>query len=410
MKLDPTGDIYTMPAVMHTVFKRLLLIAVLASTGCSGRRAELPREDLYHRLEQAGTANLALQQEMNARIGRSLEADLAAGRKPSIDILTLSGGGDWGAYGAGFLHAWSQIPADDARAMPQFDLITGVSAGALIAPYAYLGMFDRVDDLFRSSTTDWAREHKLYGLASGTALYDISDLEDRIRDELEKTIVPVLRTRTDAQRSLVVATSDLDLGLLRLWDLQALSTDPKRVYEVQRAAIAIPAAFEPVVIDGTLQADAGVLMQLVAVGHGHGLVKVMESWNARHPEAPARLRYWIVVNNRTHEPPTTVQPSWHGSLLRTSTMMLKAGILAPLKNLALRTQVLRSRGIDAELHWTAIPPDFPIDEKLNPFDPRTTRSLSDLGRSAALSDKPWRDEAPLYLQHEVDVGEGLIKP
>jgi len=385
------------------------LLALMVSTGCSGRRAELPRAELYHRLDQAGAANLALLQEMRSRISRSLESDLAAGRTPSIDILALSGGGDWGAYGAGFLRAWSQFPTDDPRAMPEFDLITGISTGALIAPYAYLGLYDRVDELFRHSTTDWAREHKLYGLVSGNALYDISDLEDRIRDELATTIVPALRAHADSHRSLVVATSDLDLGLLRLWDLQALAADPERVYQVQRAAIAIPAAFEPVVIDGTLQADAGVLMQLVAVGQVRGLVEALETWNTVHPAAPARLRYWVVVNNRTHEPPATVQPSWHGSLMRTSTMMLKAGVIAPLKNLALRTQVLRSRGIAAEFHWTSIPPDFPIDEDLNPFDPRTTNALSDLGQRVARSSNPWHDEAPLYLQHDVDAGDNIDK-
>lgn len=383
------------------------LLALIACAGCSGGRAELPRDELYRRLERAGTANLDLIRDMHARIGRTLDADVAAGRKPSIDILSLSGGGDWGAYGSGFLRAWSQIPADDPRAMPDFDLITGISTGALIAPYAYLGMYDRVDELYRGSSTDWAREHTLYGLISGNALYDISGLEDRIRDELVQTLAPALRAKADQQRSLVVATADLDLGLMRLWDLQAIAADPERLFQVQRAAIAIPAAFEPVLIDGTLQADAGVLMQLIAVGRVQGMIDALEGWNRTHPGTPARLRHWVVVNNRTHEPPATVQPTWHGSLMRTSNMMLKAGVIAPLKNLALRTQVLRNRGIDAEFHWTAIPPDFPIDETLNPFDPRTTCALSDLGRKVALSATPWQEKAPLYLQHQVDAGDGL---
>lgn len=386
-----------------------LVMAVLAC-GCSGGRAALPREDLYRRLEQAGAGNLALVQALRARVAPALDADLAAGRVPSIDILSLSGGGDWGAYGAGFLRAWSEIPQDDPRAMPEFDLVTGISTGALIAPYAYLGMYERVDELYRNSTADWAREHVLYGLVSGNSLYDITDLEERIRDELESAIAPALRARRDGHRSLVVATTDLDLGILRLWDLLAVADDVDRLYQVQRAAIAIPAAFEPVVIDGTLQADAGVLMQLIAVGRLQGLIDVLKEWNAAHPGRPARLRHWVVVNNRTHEPPTTVQPHWRGSLMRSSTMMLKAGVVAPLKNLALRTQVLRSQGLDAEFHWTAIPPDFPIDEELNPFDPRTTRALSDLGRRTALSATPWHDHAPLYLQHEVDAGDHLDAP
>jgi len=294
--------------------------------------------------------------------------------------------------------------------MPDFDLVSGISTGALIAPYAFLGLYDRVDELYRSSSTDWAREHKLYALASGTSLYDISVLEQRIQEESIQILAPALRARTDSQRSLLVATSDLDLGILRLWDLQTTAADPERLYQIQRAAIAIPAAFEPVIVDGTLQADAGVMMQLIAVGRVQGMIDALEVWNRANPATPARLRYWVVVNNRTHEPPRTVQPTWHGSLMRTSNLMLKAGVIAPLKNLALRTQVLRNRGIEAEFRWTAIPPDFPIDDSLSPFDPRTTCTLSDLGRRIALSESPWQTLAPLYLQHEEDAGDTSAAP
>ncbi len=385
----------------------LLALSLLFPAGCSGGRAVIPSEELYRRLDQAEAANLELVQTLRARVVPALADDLAAGREPAIDILSLSGGGDWGAYGAGFLRAWSEIPKDDPRAMPEFDMVNGISTGALIAPYAFLGLFERVDELYRNSSTDWAREHIFYGLVSGNSLYDITDLEERIRDEISSTIAAALRAQRAEHRSLVVATADLDLGILRLWDLLKAADDPARLYQIQRAAIAIPAAFEPVVIDDTLQADAGVLMQLIAVGRLQGLVDVLQEWNAAHPATPARLRHWVVVNNRTHEPPTTVQPNWRGSLMRSSTMMLKAGVIAPLKNLALRTQVLRSQGLEAEFRWTAIPPDFPIDSGLNPFDPRTTRALSDLGRRIALSATPWHDHAPLYLQQEVHSGDHL---
>jgi hypothetical protein len=383
---------------------------LLLAAGCSSQRAELPRDELYRRLDQAGTANLTLLASMRRKMVLTLEADLAAGRRPSIDLLVLSGGADWGAYGTGFLRAWASLPAGDPRAMPQFDMVNGISTGALIAPYAYLGLFDRIDDLYRGSSVDWAREHTVYSMLSGTALFDISVLEDRMQQEMEQALAPGLREHADSLRSLVVATADLDLGILRLWDLQAAATDPQHLYQVQRAAIAIPAAFEPVVIDGTLQADAGVLMQLMAIGQVQQLIDALEAWNRAHPANPARLRYWVVVNNRTYEPPATVQPTWHGSLFRTTQMMTKAGVIAPLANLWLRTQVLQARGIDAEFHWTSVPPDFPIDDTLSPFDPRTTCALSDLGRQVALSATPWRVESPLYIEYQVNPGMTSTPP
>jgi hypothetical protein len=195
-----------------------------------------------------------------------------------------------------------------------------------------------------------------------------------------------------------VATGDLDLGILRLWDLRILANDPNRLYEIERAAMAIPAAFAPVMADGTLQADAGVMMQLVAVGQIELLVDVMEGWNRAHPDKPARLRYWVVVNNRTAVLPATVQPSWHASLMRGTQMMVKSGVTAPLMALWLQTQVLHGRGLDAQFNWTAIPLDHPVDETRPPFDPRTTNELSDLGKKVALSATPWNTSIPTFLE------------
>ena len=58
---------------------------------------------------------------------------------PALDILIISGGGDWGAFGAGFLQGWQQAPAQHPLAKPEFDAVTGVSTGTLIAPFAFLG-------------------------------------------------------------------------------------------------------------------------------------------------------------------------------------------------------------------------------------------------------------------------------
>jgi hypothetical protein len=289
--------------------------------------------------------------------------------------------------------------------MPDFDHVSGISTGSLITPYVVLGQCARIDELYRSCTTDWAKPRPIKSLLSGGAMYDIRVLEDIMSNEMRSFVAPALRAQSESHRSVIVATADLDLGVLRLWDFNRMAAtgDIERLCAVQRAAVAIPAAFEPVEIDGTLQADAGVLMQMVAIGQMEQIIGVLENWNNAHPQATARLRYWVVVNNRTFASPTTVQPTWHDSLLRSSTMMIKSGVMAPLTSLWLRTEVLRSRGFDAEFHWTSIPSDFPIDETRAQFDPRTTHELSDLGKQVALSATPWQTIPPSYLRHEQTV-------
>jgi len=372
----------------------VFLSATLLLAGCASERAEIPPAELQVRTSRAVAANDALIERMLATSEASLEADVAAGRRPSIDVLTLSGGADWGAFGAGFLHAWAQRPAADPLAMPEFDLITGISTGSLIAPYTAMGKHAEVLALFRNSDPEWSEARVFSSLFSGQSLYDISKLEQAIDANTDKTVLPALLAPGAPRRNILIATTDVDLGILRAWDFTELAADRERLRGVQRAAIAIPAAFEPVLVDGTLQCDAGILMQLVAVAQPERLAAFMKRWNAAHPQQPMRLRYWIVANNRVAEPPTTVQPTWHGMFGRSMAMMLKAGVTAPLTLLWLQTEVLKGDGLDVEFRWTAIPADFPIDLSIPPFDQRITHALSDLGREIGNRPDPWNRQPP----------------
>jgi hypothetical protein len=72
---------------------------------------------------------------------------------PVLDFLIVSGGGDWGAFGAGFLKGWHKVPAQHPLAKPEFDIVTGVSTGTLIAPFAFLGdgpTIDQIVTLYRN--------------------------------------------------------------------------------------------------------------------------------------------------------------------------------------------------------------------------------------------------------------------
>lgn len=371
-----------------------LALVLLLLAACGSERAAMSPDELRLRTTQAIAANDRMVERMLAGCLTSLEADAAAGRTPSIDILILSGGADWGAFGAGFLRGWAERPADDPLAMPRFDLITGISTGSLIAPFTALGKHAEIDELYRNSDPSWSESRFFSSLLSGESLYDIAKLETEIDRATDRHLLPGLRSPAPDSPRIVIATADVDLGLLRLWDLAELAADRERLRMVQRAAIAIPAAFEPMLIDGTLQADAGILMQLVAIANPGRIGGLMQRWNESHPGKPMRLRYWIVVNNRVAEPPTTVQPTWHALLGRSTAMMMKAGVMAPLTVHWLQSEVLRQSGHDVEMRWIAIPGDRDIDLSIPPFDQRITRPLSDLGRETALRADPWRRDPP----------------
>jgi Patatin-like phospholipase len=117
---------------------------VLAGCGPAMTRPPVTQQDLL-KLRSTGDEQAAASDEriivrLLQRTKAEYDRRAAAGPPPPvIDILIVSGGGDWGAFGAGFLKGWLKIPAQHPLAKPEFDAVTGVSTGALIAPFAFLG-------------------------------------------------------------------------------------------------------------------------------------------------------------------------------------------------------------------------------------------------------------------------------
>src|SRR6185503_17797660 len=130
----------TAPMQKGQIGRRMLVaLGGVAVLGCATppERARRGIDELwaYRRGEDVTRAN-----ELNALTERFLAriaAKARGGQPPTIDILIISGGGDWGAFGAGFLKGWARVNGEMAR--PQFDIVTGVSTGALIASFACFG-------------------------------------------------------------------------------------------------------------------------------------------------------------------------------------------------------------------------------------------------------------------------------
>jgi len=116
---------------------------VLASCGPAMTRPPVTQQDLL-KLRSTGDEQAAASDEriivrLLQRTKAEYDRRAAAEPPPVIDILIVSGGGDWGAFGAGFLKGGLKVPAQHPLAKPDFDAVTGVSTGTLIAPFAFLG-------------------------------------------------------------------------------------------------------------------------------------------------------------------------------------------------------------------------------------------------------------------------------
>ena len=172
---------------------------------------------------------------------------------PAADLLSLSGGGDNGAFGAGLLVGWT---AHGDR--PKFKLVTGVSTGALIAPFAFLGpeYDDALTDVYTNINPSRVFEKRFvpYAALAQDALSDSTPLYETISHHVDDAMLARIAAEYKKGRLLLIQTTDLEAGQPAIWNIGAIaaSGDPRAAALIRRVLLAsasIPAAFPPVLFD-----------------------------------------------------------------------------------------------------------------------------------------------------------------
>jgi predicted acylesterase/phospholipase RssA len=167
-----------------------------------------------------------------------------------LSILALSGGGADGAFGAGAL-----VGLTRSGARPRFSVVTGVSAGALIAPYAFLGP-EWDADLINAYTTGRA-EHLLQarglGMLFGSSVYRGTPLKQLVDQYLSDAMIRAIAREAATGRLLLVATTNVDTAEPVVWDLGAIALNggdkAKALFrDILVASASVPGMFPPVVI------------------------------------------------------------------------------------------------------------------------------------------------------------------
>src|SRR5262249_24711471 len=140
---------------------------------------------------------------------------------PPAAYLAISGGGDNGAFGAGFLNGWSK-----SGKRPAFKLVTGVSTGALIAPFAFLGSAydDRLRTLYTSvSLHDIAKKRSLLSVLYGDAMADTTPLQNLVKKYLTQNVVEAIAAEHEKGRILLVATTNLAVRRPVIWNITEIA-------------------------------------------------------------------------------------------------------------------------------------------------------------------------------------------
>ncbi|TMV07845.1 hypothetical protein FGK63_10325 [Ruegeria sediminis] len=318
----------------------------------------------------------------------SLAAHLPRGRDVR-DVLVLSGGGPDGAFGAGVLTGWT---AKGTR--PEFDVVTGVSIGAIIAPYAFLGPdYDRrLEDLVLNRTGKLKRpELRVSGLLFDAGAFERNALSNLVQTVLTPDVIAAIAREHREGRRLFVATTDLDAQRVAVWDIGAIAQiggaeATQAIQGIFVAAAAIPAAFTPVQVSAPsvlgirdeLHADAGVITQFWAPDP-----RVIRR------EGGAGATYHIIVNNAVEADFEVIHPNAASLSGRAVTTLFRAGLHA---DLALTETLLRQSG--AKLSLAYIRPDWPLAAHALDFTQRHLQEIYALGQAAARDGTVWTGRVP----------------
>ena len=316
---------------------------------------------------------------------------------PGIQLLAVSGGGENGAFGAGLLCGWTE-----QGTRPTFELVTGVSTGALTAPFAYLGpKYDRqLKEVYTQLSPDKVLEKRSFTAALfDDAMTDNSPLFKTISGYLDNDMLAAIARAYDHGRLLLIGTTNLDAQQPVIWNIGAIakSGHPKALETIRRillASAAIPGAFPPTMFDVELNGqpyqemhvDGGAFTQ--AFLYPPRAMRQREE-RLRRGEKVIPAEAFVIRNGR-------LDPEW--ATVERRTMSVAGRAISTMIAVSGYNDVQRmhasTKRDEIGFNLAYIGSDFTM-ELPEPFDPGYMRTLFDYGYERGRRGYDWAHKPPL---------------
>ncbi len=328
------------------------------------------------------------------RVWRGLAPGAAV---PTAKLLAVSGGGEDGAFGAGLLCGWSETGT-----RPVFNLVTGVSTGALTAPFAFLGPgYDAaLRDVYTNITIrDVAEARGLLRIPFDESVADTSPLFRTISRHLDAAMLAAIAEAYRQGRLLLIGTTNLDAQVPVVWNIGAIaaSGDPRALDLVRRlllASASIPGAFPPVMIDVELNGERYQEMHVDGGAFAQAFLYPRAVGEARRARGRtgARLREveaYILRNARLDPMWASVDRRVFGIVGRSiSTMIFTSGF----NDVVRMYNATQRDGVGFNLAF--IGADFTTELK-EPFEQAYMRALFDYGYALGRRGYDWSRRPPV---------------
>ena len=327
---------------------------------------------------------------------QELKARYPASYAHEHNYLAISGGGQRGAFGAGLLCGWTE-----AGTRPEFTMVTGVSTGALIAPFAFLGPeYDYIiKEIYTSySTTDIVQPRSSLKTLFGDAATDSTPLREKLVKYIDEDVMAAIAVEYKKGRVLDIVTTNLDAARPVAWNIGRIASSGSPdalalIHDVMLASASIPAAFPPVMFD--VEADGQRYDEMHVDGGATSVVYLYPiglDWGklAEKLEVKGKPNVYVLRNGVWRKHWESVDRSTIPIALRSMDSLMGSAVLGDAYRIYLATQ---RDGI--EYHLAYIPESFD-EESSEPFDKEYMTKLFNLGRQMAIDGYQWKKVPPGY--------------
>jgi len=379
-----------------------MLFSVLLVTGCAAITPRNALPEAAARLEPEGLHNIrywgdeaaseAVLSEPGSQ-GSVAQSEIGSVTRRQPHLLAISGGAEDGAFGAGLLAGWG-----DAGNRPAFDLVTGVSSGALIAPFVFLGR--ERDGQLREIFTKYGRKdifaYNVPSLLEGSALVDNAPLAHLIDKYIDAEFIREVARERSKGRVLLIGTTNLDAQRPVLWDMGriAASDSPEALdlfRKVLLASATLPGVFAPVRIKvrvggkdyDELHVDGGVTRQVFIAP---SVLRLVSRNPARKIAKESQL--FVIRNGRIDPRWEPVNENVLSVTQRSLSTLIKNQGIGDLYRIY---SIAKLNGI--EFNLASIPADFDVQTD-EPFDQKYMTALFERGYEMGSHGYPWIKSLP----------------
>ncbi|MFO0866184.1 MAG: patatin-like phospholipase family protein [Gemmataceae bacterium] len=316
-------------------------------------------------------------------------------------VLCLSGGGAHGAYTVGVLCGWTE-----RGDRPQFDVVTGISTGALIAPFAFLG--PQYDHVIRTMYTNTRKEEiyraKPLSFIFGEAIADNSPLSARLASVLTPELMSDLAIAYHAGRRLYVGTTENEGKRFVVWDLTAIAArgcpgDRELIHKILMGSSAPPGIFPSskieVTIDGVCHTerhvDGGVSQE---VFFRPPYVRPEEQSNVALRDL-AGVTVYIILAGKLYADPEVIRPRGYAQAGKSVSTLIYAQTRGDVQQLYAKCLIA-----GMEFNVNAIPNTFQLPITSAQIDPAGMTAIFEEGRRVIQSNEAWRKTPPGFEANE----------